>query len=339
MFSIRKHCFLNFRHENSTIGLSLSSRKPKKKKFQRIGQNADQILVECAQPKSLDCGKEENYNIFGQETELDNVSIFKKAAGVPAVQKRRIAMNSTEKVVALMKILGHEPYVYGVTELGEMIGCGKSGTFKLLNVLVKEGLAAQTADHKYTLGIGTYLLGKRYEENVGVVRAVRPYMNRLRDLTGETITFGMLVNGRPMGICRADGTNMVRVLSHMGNDRPVYAGGIGMVLGAYMDPDTIREMLMEDPPHPFTSRTITDPYKVLEQLAKIREQGYAICDGDIDLDTITFGAPLLDHEKQAWAALVLSAPRSRVDDVVRDRYLFQVRETAKQISKELGFAG
>ena len=77
-------------------------------------------------------------------------------------------MNSTEKVVALMKILGHEPYVYGVTELGEMIGCGKSGTFKLLSVLVKEGLAAQTADHKYTLGIMTYLLGKRYEENVGV---------------------------------------------------------------------------------------------------------------------------------------------------------------------------
>ena len=96
-------------------------------------------------------------------------------------------MNSTEKVVALMKILGHEPYVYGVTELGEMIGCGKSGTFKLLSVLVKEGLAAQTADHKYTLGIMTYLLGKRYEENVGVVRAVRPYMQKLRDLTGEAV--------------------------------------------------------------------------------------------------------------------------------------------------------
>ena len=101
-------------------------------------------------------------------------------------------------MVALLKILGTEPYVYGVTELGEKIDCGKSGTFKILNVLVKEGLAAQTADHKYTLGILTYLLGRRYEENVGIVRAVRPYMKKLRDRTGETITFGMLVNGRPM---------------------------------------------------------------------------------------------------------------------------------------------
>ena len=269
---------------------------------------------------------------------VPSVNTRKQSSG-SVVRKRRLAMNSTEKVVALMKILGREPYVYGVTELGEMIGCGKSGTFKLLNVLVKEGLAAQTADHKYTLGIGTYLLGKRYEENVGVVRAVRPYMNKLRDLTGETVTFGMLVNGRPMSICRADGTNMVRVLGHMGNDRPVYAGGIGMILGAYMDTDTVRELLMEEPPHPFTSNTITDPYKVLEELAAIREQGYAIREGDIDLDTITFGAPLLDNEGQAWAALVISAPRSRVDDVVRERYLFQVRETANQISRELGFAG
>ncbi len=248
-------------------------------------------------------------------------------------------MNSTEKVVALMKILGREPYVYGVTELGEMIGCGKSGTFKLLNVLVKEGIAAQTADHKYTLGIMTYLLGRRYEENVGVVRAVRPYMAKLRDLTGEAVTFGMLVNGRPTSVCREEGTNMVRVMGHVGSDRPVYAGGIGMILAAYMDRDVVKKILMEDPPKPFTSRTITDPYKVLEELAAIREQGYAVRDGDFDLDTITFGAPLLDSTGNAWAVLVMSAPRSRVDDVVREQYLFQVRETASQISRELGFAG
>ena len=158
------------------------------------------------------------------------------------------------------------------------------------------------------------------------------------DLTGEAVTFGMLVNGTPTSICREEGTSLVRVMSHVGNSRPVYAGGIGMILGAYMDPDDVRRMLMEDPPKPFTSRTITDPYKVLEELANIRKQGYAVRDGDFDLDTITFGAPLLDKSGNAWAVLVMSAPRSRVDDIVKERYLFQVRETANQISRELGFS-
>ena len=67
-------------------------------------------------------------------------------------------------------------------------------------------------------------------------------------------------------------------------------------------------------------------------------RGYAVRDGDFDLDTITFGAPLLDKSGNAWAVLVMSAPRSRVDDIVKERYLFQVRETANQISRELGFS-
>ena len=37
-----------------------------------------------------------------------------------------------------------------------------------------------------------------------------------------------------------------------------------------------------------------------------------------------------------WAAVALSAPRTRVDNATRERYLFQVREIAAQISRELG---
>lgn len=248
-------------------------------------------------------------------------------------------MNSPEKVVALLKILGKEPYVYGVTELGEMIDCGKSGTYKLLRVLVDAGFAAQTADHKYTLGISTYLLGKRYEENVGVVRAVRPYMIRLRDLTGEPITFGMMVNGRPTSVCREEGTNTVRVMGHVGNERPVYAGAIGMTLAAYMDPEVVKQILMEEKQLvKYTPFTITDPYEVLAELSRIREQGYCVRKGDFDLETVSYGAPLLDSSGNAWAVLVLSAPQMLVDPSKQEQYLFQLRETAKQISHELGFS-
>ena len=168
-------------------------------------------------------------------------------------------MNSAEKTVTLLKILARKPYVYGVTELGEKIGCGKSGTFKLLNVLVQEGLAAQTPEHKYTLGMVSYLLGKCYEDHVGVVRFVRPYLERLRDLTGETATFGMLVNGVPTSICREEGTHMVRVMGHLGGTRPLNAGAIGKMLGAYMGEADLRRHLLETPAHAYTERTLTDP--------------------------------------------------------------------------------
>ena len=100
-------------------------------------------------------------------------------------------MTSGEKTVSLLKLLGQAPYVHSVTELGEKIGCTKSGTCKLLAALVKSGLATQTVDRKYTLGPVVYILGKTYEDHIGLSKMVKPYLVRLRDLTGENASFSM----------------------------------------------------------------------------------------------------------------------------------------------------
>ena len=52
----------------------------------------------------------------------------------PNRKRRDHIMNSAEKTVTLLKILARKPYVYGVTELGEKIGCGKSGTAFVKNL-------------------------------------------------------------------------------------------------------------------------------------------------------------------------------------------------------------
>ena len=82
-------------------------------------------------------------------------------------------MNSSEKTAALLKILGQAPYVHGVTELSEKLECTKSGIFKILSALVQSGLAAQTINHKYTLGPAVYILGKTYEDRIGLSKMVR----------------------------------------------------------------------------------------------------------------------------------------------------------------------
>lgn len=243
-------------------------------------------------------------------------------------------MNSVEKTITILKILGQKPYVYGVTELGEKIECGKSGTFKILSVLLKNGFVSQTPEHKYTLGIATYLLGKQYEEHIGVLNFVKPFMKELRDETGETITFGMLVNGHPTSICRVEGTRMVRVMDNLGGTRPINAGAIGRLLSAYLSEEDLKPLLEEEL-HAYTDLTLTDPAEIIKDLRKIREQEYVICDGDFSLDTITFGAPVKDSTNKIWAALVLSAPRIRIDEETKSYYLEKVRATAKKISDAL----
>ena len=210
-------------------------------------------------------------------------------------------MNSAEKTAALLKLLGLAPYVHGVTELGEKIGCSKSGTYKLLAALVQNGLAAQTLDRKYTLGPAVYILGKTYEDRIGLSRMIRPYLIRLRDLTGENASFSMLVGGKANLIYQEE----------------------------------IRRRLMDEPLTPFTPPTITTPQALLVEYAHIRKQGYAISDGELNIETIGIGAPVQDESGSVWAAISIGAPRMRVDDAKRERYIFLVTEIAAEMSRDL----
>ena len=182
-------------------------------------------------------------------------------------------MNSSEKTAALLKLLGQAPYVHSVTDLGEKIECSKSGTFKLLNALVNSGLAAQTVNRKYTLGPVIYILGKTYEDRIGLSRMVKPYLIRLRDLTGENASFSMLINGKANLVYREESLQVVRVAGDVGQERPLYAGATGKVLGAFQEEAVIRKRLMEEPLTALTELTITSPGALLDEYAKIREQG------------------------------------------------------------------
>lgn len=244
-------------------------------------------------------------------------------------------MNSSEKTATLLKLLGWAPYVHSVTELGEQISCSKSGTFKLLASLVKTGLAAQTPEHKYTLGPAVYVLGRTYEDKIGLSKMVKPYLVRLRDMTGENASFSMLINGKAILIYREESQQLVRVMGNVGQERPLYAGATGKILGAYQEESVIRKRLMEEPMKAFTENTILSPEGLLNEYAKIREQGYAISDGELNSETIGIGAPIYDESGNVWAAVSIGAPKMRVDAVKMERYIFLIWEIAKEMSEQM----
>ena len=99
--------------------------------------------------------------------------------------------------------------------------------------------------------------------------------------------------------------------------------------------EEIRRRLMDEPLTPFTPRTITSPQALLEEYAAIRKQGYAISDGELNIETIGIGAPVRDESGNVWAAISIGAPRMRVDDAKLDRYIFLVTEIAAEMSRDL----
>ena len=136
-------------------------------------------------------------------------------------------------------------------------------------------------------------------------------------------------------VYREESLQAVRVAGDVGQERPLYAGATGKILGAFQEDDVIRKRLMDEPLIAFTELTITSPGALLEEYAKIREQGYAISDGELNIETVGIGAPIRDDSGSVWAAISIGAPRMRVDAVRRERYIFLVKEIASEMSRDL----
>ncbi len=244
-------------------------------------------------------------------------------------------MNSTEKTAALLCCLGQPPYIHGVTELGDKIGCSKSGTYKLLTALIGSGLAARGADRKYTLGPMVYLLGETYKKNIGISRVIQPFITRLRDQTDENVSFTMLIGGVPTLVFREESLQMVRVAGRVGQERPFHAGATGKILGAYQTEEEIRNRLMNEPLQAYTANTITSPERLLEEYETIRNQGYAISSEELSEGLFGVGAPIFDQAGKVFAAISIGAPRMRVDKAKEERFIYLIRETAKDITEAL----
>jgi DNA-binding IclR family transcriptional regulator len=243
-------------------------------------------------------------------------------------------MNSTEKIIAILKKLGTSPYEHTLTELSVTAECGKSGTHKILTALVKEGFVIQKSDKKYCLGSAIHHLGKVYSENIVTWDICKPYMEELRDITGETVSLGIRENGVATIVHRVMSREEMRLEGHVGKKLPVNTTAIGKLLAAYDDFSNVKRRLEVEPMDKKTPNTITSMDELIKEYEKIRTLGYVISDEESAVGVIGIGAPLRDVDGNVWGCLCVGSPKFRVDEEKLKLIIELVVSTANKISGE-----
>ncbi len=89
----------------------------------------------------------------------------------------------------------------------------------------------------------------------------------------------------------------------------MYAGSTGKVLGAFQDEEEIRPPPDGRAAHtPSPPAPSPPPRPFWRSMPPFRKQGYAISDGELNIETIGIGAPVRDESGNVWAAISISAP-------------------------------
>lgn len=247
-------------------------------------------------------------------------------------------LNSTEKVIWLLKRLGEPPYEIGLTELSNEIGHAKSGIYKTLNTLINHGFVYQDLNtKKYCLGPTLHRLGTLYNEPKGILSYAEPIVTNIANATMESIYIGMRQGDRVIVVYGKESPHSLRLFTKLGQLCPINAGSIGKLMAAFDSPERIQLMLTQTPLIQKTLNTIIDPEKLLMEYETIRSQGYSISNQEHCIGAFGIAAPIRNHSNQVIACLNMSGPKDRFtsDKVVEWTHL--IIQGANEITSRISY--
>jgi DNA-binding IclR family transcriptional regulator len=225
------------------------------------------------------------------------------------------AVQSVERAAALLRaVAAASGPAATATALAEAVGLNRTTTWRLLTTLEQQRLVSLDRDTGwYSLGFGLVDLAGQAGDT-SLARAARAVLQRLAIATGETAALAVLRRGALTYVAEASAGAVVSV-TWQGRTVPLHATSTGQVLLAFSPPDEVKDLLAVPRGgrlQRFTSSTITSRSALRQELALVRERGYAVCRGEYEESAWGVSAPVLDVAGRPVAVLSIWGPPDRI---------------------------
>ena len=244
-----------------------------------------------------------------------------------------------QKAGELLALYDREHSEWGVRDAASKLKMAKSSAHDLMNSLAKQGFLQKTEDNRYRLGWRLVTLSETLLATTELRKEAHPVMEELAAQYQETIHLAVLDDTQAVYVDKLEGRQAVRVeLTSLGARLYAHCSALGKVLLAYNSEVEARRIIQIAGLPRFTPNTITDEEELLQNLAKIRKQGYAYDLEEILPDLCCVGAPIYNHTGAVIAAISMSIPAYRFRRS-QTEYREAVMRAAKAISKRLGNYG
>jgi DNA-binding IclR family transcriptional regulator len=191
-------------------------------------------------------------------------------------------VRAARRVVELLNTLNDAPEGLTLTELVDRAGMPKATTLRYLLTLEQHRYVERDpASGRYLLGLAIPSPAQFYAR---LARAARPSLERLRDEFEENALFGVLDNGRIAFLDSVDSPHVLRVASNPRDHNYVHSTALGKAIAATLPDEAVRRLLEWSGMPKLTDRTITQVDRFLDEIAAVRQRGYALGDRENDPD-------------------------------------------------------
>jgi DNA-binding IclR family transcriptional regulator len=248
-------------------------------------------------------------------------------------------LHGLERAVSVLDVLSDSDTPLSLAEICQRMGLHKSTAHRSLMVLERSALIERTLENRFRLGLKLYELGNRAVEQIDLRARVYPFFRRLAAEVGETVHLGVLQKTSVVYLDKVEPNRRICMSSKIGTSNPVYCTSLGKAMLAFQPEEMIDKIVAKLRITRYTPKTLCSREKLLEYLKVVRRRGYAIDDEEIEIGVRCVGAPVLNEDNWAIAAVSVSGPSSRITaqrvPAIAERLLICCRE----ISASLGLQG
>lgn len=222
-------------------------------------------------------------------------------------------------------------------ELSSRLELNKSTVHRVLNSLIYMGYAKQETDTgKYAMSYKILGIASQILEKSDMLTLARPFIKKLAARCGETVHFVQLDGNQVVYIDKMEfSQNTIKMVSKVGTTIPLYCSGVGKAIAAQMKDREVEQMWKSSEICSYTKYTITTLEEFKRVLKRVRKQGYAMDNEEMEIGVRCIAVSLPDFDGNPKYALSISAPFGRMGDERVQELAHCILDTKADILEEI----
>jgi len=248
---------------------------------------------------------------------------------------KKYSAPSVKKAFAILSAISSSREGLGVSELAKNLKMAKSTVHGMTSAL--EELGAVMRDpltKKYKLGFTLLEIGRSAYGQVDLKTSARPVMEELMDKTQTSVFLGILNWDHVTVLDIVESSQDLRITAPVGTTIPMFAGAVGKVFLASMDEEHALKIVKAKGLPRFTDNSIVDTAMYFQELAQVRENGFAIDDEEYILGVRAVASPLMGLG-QLKSAIWTVGFKASLDEKKMNALSGQTQKAAGTISRQI----
>ncbi len=244
-------------------------------------------------------------------------------------------MQSLDRGLAVIRCFSSENPSLTLSEVAERTGLTRAAARRFLLTLQELGYVGSSG-RQFSLRPRVLALGYAYLSSFSVAQIAQPHLEDLAEDLHESCSVSVLDGDDLVYVARASANRIMTIALTVGTRLPPYPTSMGRVLLAHLAEKDLDAYLSRATLRKLTEHTIADQQELRAVLAKVRGQGWASVDQELEAGVRSVAVPIRDSSHRVVAAINASAHAARVPmETLERQFLPKLLAAARQIDSEL----